>query len=90
VPQPDFTPSERALIQRIEDPQSTSLAFELAYLVPSALLVAIGFAYDAKAAYAAAFAVVAAFRIYDMRSQRSVLPQLRSVLHKFREACGRD
>lgn len=88
MPHPSFTATERLLLGRILDASSsTFFAFEAAYLVPSALLVAIGYAYDAPAAFAAAFAIIAGYRLWQMSSDHRSLPVLRAILHKYEEAC---
>lgn len=88
MPQPELTPQEKTLIARLDDPRLSALAYELAYLVPSALLVLVGFAYRAPAAFACAFAVIFTFRLYELYHRNDQLSLLRSVLHKYRQACG--
>jgi hypothetical protein len=87
MPQPSFTATERIMLGRILDASSSTFAFEAAYLVPSAVLVAIGYAYDAPAAFAAAFAVIAGYRLWQMSSDHRALPVLQGILRKYDQAC---
>lgn len=80
---PRFTPEESALIAQLRMPADGSLAFPLAYLVPSGLLVAFGFVRDEPAAFAAAFAVIATFTIWSLRVQARSASTLRSILDKY-------
>jgi hypothetical protein len=84
---PDFTRTEEILVSRILEPDASSAMFEAAYLVPAAVLVAIGFIYDALPAFAAAFAVILAFRIWHVVSDRRYLPVLREIIRKYERAC---
>lgn len=84
---PDFTRAEEILVSRILEADASSVMFEVAYLVPAAVLVAIGFIYDARPAFAAAFAVIVAFRVWQLSSDRRSLPVLRDVVRKYERAC---
>jgi hypothetical protein len=88
MPQPSFTAPERLMIGRILDASESTLVFEAAYLVPSAVLVAIGFAQDAPAAFAAAFAIIAGYRLWQVASDRRAIPVLRGILRKYEQACA--
>ena len=85
---PDFTRPEQLLIDRILQPDASNLMFEVSYLVPSAVLVAIGFAYNAAPAFAAAFGVIATFRYWQISSDRRTMPLMREVIRKYEQACG--
>lgn len=75
------------MVARILDPSESSLVFEAAYLVPAAVLVVFGFAYGAPAAFAAAFAIIATFRLWQLSSDRRGLRVLRDVIQKYEQAC---
>lgn len=87
MPLPTFTPAEQLLVARILEPSESSLIFEAAYLLPAAMLVIVGFAYDAPAAFACAFAIIATFRYWQVSSDRRALPVLREVIRKYEQAC---
>jgi hypothetical protein len=87
MPRPSFTAAEQLMVGRILEPSESSLVFEVAYLVPAAVLVLIGFAYDAPAAFASAFALILAFRFWQVSSDRRGLPVLREVIRKYEQAC---
>lgn len=75
------------MVGRILEPTGSSLYFEAAYLVPAATLIGFGFAYGAPAAFAVAFAIIAAFRFWQMAGYRRGLPVLREVIRKYEQAC---
>lgn len=75
------------MVARILEPSESSLIFEAAYLLPAAMLVIVGFAYSAPAAFACAFAIIAAFRFWQVSSDRRALPVLREVIRKYEQAC---
>jgi hypothetical protein len=87
---PDFTRTEQTLVNRILGADASSVMFEAAYLIPSALLVAIGFIYHALPAFAAAFAVIVTFRVWQFLSDRRTLPVLREVIRKYERACDSE
>lgn len=87
MPRPTFTPTEQLLLARILEPSESSLVFEAAYLLPAAALVFVGFAYDAAGAFASAFAIIAAFRIWQVSSDRRGVRVLREVVRKYEQAC---
>jgi hypothetical protein len=86
MPSPDFSPEETALLAQLRRADGSWLAFPLAYLLPSGLLVAFGFAYAEPAAHAAAFAVIAGFTVWMLRHQAASGTALRSILHKYEKA----
>ena len=87
MPQPSFTAAERALLDRVSQPDTSPLVFEASYLVPAAVLVGIGFAYNAPPAFAAAFAIIVAFRYWQLSSDRRFLPIWREIIRKYERAC---
>lgn len=86
MPKPDFTREELALLAQLEQPERAHLAFALAYLLPSGLLIAFGFVTREMALFAAAFAVIATFTIWQLRYQTAGSATLRRILHKYRDA----
>ena len=82
---PTLTPEEIALLVRLRQPYALPV-FELAYLVPSGLLVGFGFLRGEPAAFAAAFAVIATFTFWSLRTQSAGLTLLRGILQKYETA----
>ena len=87
MPRPSFTAAEQLMVARILESTHSSLVFEAVYLVPAAAFVIFGFAYGATAAFACAFAIIVAFRIWQVSSDRRGLPVLREVIRKYEQAC---
>lgn len=87
MPRPSFTAAEQHLVARILDPSESSLIFEAAYLLPAAVLVTIGFVYDAAGAFACAFAIIVAFRAWQVSSDRRGIRVLRDIVRKYDQAC---
>lgn len=89
MPRPALTPEETALLLRLRQPSSLPM-FELAYLVPSGLLVGFGFLRGEPAAFAAAFAVIATFTLWSLRTQSAGLALLRGILQKYETALDQE
>lgn len=87
MPRPSFSAAEQLVIARILEPSESSLIFEAAYLLPAAALVFVGFAYDAAGAFACAFAIIVAFRLWQVSSDRRGIRVLRDIVRKYEQAC---
>ena len=85
---PSFTPAEQYLISHVLEGTSGQLGFELSYLLPAAALVLFGFIYSAPPAFAAAFAIVVAFRWWQLASDRRSAPAFREIIRKYEQACN--
>jgi hypothetical protein len=85
---PDFTRAEQRMVSRILEPDASPVMFEVAYLVPAAVLVVFGFVYDASPAFAAAFAIILVFRCWQLSGDRQARPVFREVIRKYERACG--
>lgn len=86
----DLTAAEEHMVSRVlnEGPAGL-LAYEFACLIPAGVLFGIGLMLDARPAFAAAFGIVVAFRMYAVHSDRATLPVLQSAVAKLKAQARR-
>jgi hypothetical protein len=83
-----LTPQERHLLSRILNEGNSSLTFELSYLVPSGIVVGLGVYHASNAAFVSAFAIIATFRAWQVRSDLRNAPVFRTMLRKLCTRAG--